>query len=159
MGETLDYMSSRVSLAAVMGGAGGFAIATYRGYHFPARTVGRTALSTAMAATACFGAERAAYAVLRRCCYDDDGGGGDADPFSLRFASHCAGGLLGGALLGALFIRKPLRGAAFFTPIMLVTAAAEQKFYEVRREKQLDFLKEHERQQQQPPDEHTSTTK
>ena len=116
MQETIDYMSARVAMSALVGATGGLTLATLRGHHFPTRTVGLTALSCAASAAACFGMERAANAVLS-----------SREQPVRRFASHAIGGLLGGSLLGFLFIRKPVRGALFFTPIMLAVAVVDAK--------------------------------
>jgi len=142
----MDYMSARVSLAAATGGISGLTLAHYRGYHFPARTVAHTAMSTAMAATACYGMERIAHHAATTALRLQDGRWSEN---SLRYASHAAGGLLGGALLGSLYIRKPIRGALFFTPIMLGTAALEHKLAALRQAKQLEFVQQQQQQQQQ----------
>ena len=116
MRETLDYMSARVGLSALIGATGGLTLATLRGHHLPMRTVGLTALSCAASAAPCFGFERVAHAALT-----------SQEQPARRYESHAMGGLLGGSLLGFLFIRKPIRGALFFTPIMLAVAFVDEK--------------------------------
>ena len=131
--EVLDYMSQRVTLSAIAGGTGGLTLAQLRGYHFPSRTAGYSAVSCAAVATACFGFERAANAtlILTNQWQDEN---------KLRYASHAAGGLFGGALLGTLYIRKPIRGALFFTPMMLGIALVDKKFTKYRQDKQIKIL-------------------
>ena len=155
MQETMDYMSARVSLAAAAGGIGGLTLAHYRGYHFPARTVFHTAMSTAMAATACYGMERIAHHAattalrLYGCGWSEN---------SLRYASHAAGGLLGGALLGALYIRKPIRGALFFTPLMLGAAVLDHKLAALRQAKQLEYGQQQQTAQSQREEEASTSS-
>jgi len=154
MQETLDFLSPRVALSALAGGTGGLTLASLRGYHFPARTAGLSAASCAAVATACFGVERVAHAALSNLAPAPIMG--DNRDW-MRYASHAAGGLLGGSLMGVLYIRKPIRGALFFTPIMLAAALFDKKFTnyrqgkheQIREQKEKDMQQQEQQQQQQ----------
>ena len=57
----------------------------------------------------------------------------------MKLYSHAIGGVLGGAYVGGLFTGKLVRGAAVFTPIMLLIAITEDKLLnEMRRNLLLD---------------------
>ena len=138
--ETFHYMRPRVALAALVGGTGGLTLAVLRGYHIPVRTTGLTALSCAASATACFGCERFVDMALTWNLSSSSLSSQPREGERLRrYASHAMGGMLGGSLLGLLFIRKPVRGALLFTPMMIVAAVVDDKMTALQRSKESEL--------------------
>lgn len=152
--EELDRIAGRVTLAGCFGALGGVGTALYRGSHL-GRTVALTSLSCALAGTACFTSERITYHSLERILVstttdkqpndqndtiDDkltlpshlawDGG---ITPLLL---SHMMGGFIGGSIIGALYKRRPVQGALFLTPIMILIGMGEQLLQDVRLEQE-----------------------
>jgi hypothetical protein len=138
MQQAVDHVSTRVSLAGVTGALAGSLTALYRGHHSLLRTAGLTSFSCAMAATACFGSERLAYTAARSYLLRPEESNIAKQKY-LSLATHAIGGLVGGAWVGALYIGRPLRGAFFFTPIMMVIATAEGQFAQMRHSKQMEL--------------------
>jgi len=60
-----------------------------------------------------------------------DGSKGDRS----LFASHVAGGVVGGSLSGGLFQARPFAGMLLFTPIMVTVAFAEIQFVQLKRDR------------------------
>lgn len=131
--EDFDRVSARVTLAGVMGALAGTVTAMYKG-HPMGRTAGLTAASCAMVGTACFATERIADISLRRGPLREELGRS-----GFLMVTHACGGLVGGGILGYLYIRNPIRGAVFFVPVMTVIGYADSLFQ--------DMLDEHKRLQ------------
>ena len=129
--EDVDYVAARTAVAALMGGISGASLAIFRG-HSVQMMASRMAGSWAMAATACIGAQRMANVAGRHIFAES---GIDEKSDAMIVGTHCAGGMFGGGLLGYLFIRKPIRGMVFLTPVMLMVSLAEIRYEE---RKQLD---------------------
>lgn len=129
--EDVDYVAARTAIAAIMGGISGASLAVFRG-HSVQMMAPRMAGSWAMAATACIGTQRLANMVGRHL-FVESGVAEKSD--AMIVGTHCAGGMFGGGLLGYLFIRKPIRGMVFLTPVMLMVSLAEIRYEEG---KQLD---------------------
>lgn len=123
--EDFDRVSARVTAVGALGALAGVGTAMYKG-HPILRTVGLTALSCAMAGSACFGTERLAAAALRGGPLEKELGRG---PFLI--VTHACGGMLGGSILGFLYIQKPLHGMIFFVPIMSCVGFAESLFQDM----------------------------
>jgi hypothetical protein len=128
--EQLDRVATRVSLAALMGTLAGVGTAMYKG-HPMARTVGLTAFSCAVTATACFGAERCVNTLIRKGFHQD---ATENNSWESVLGSHAAGGTLGGSILGTLYIGKPVHGIVFFVPFMLLVGTGEKLLYDVQEE-------------------------
>jgi hypothetical protein len=128
--EEFDRVSNRVTLVGGMGAIAGVAIGMYKGHPLP-RTSGLTAVSCALAGTACFGAERFVSLAGNRLLGLDRTLG----HWERTFFSHVVGGSIGGALLGALYMRRPIRGVVFFTPVMMVVALGEVLFEDLKNDK------------------------
>lgn len=126
MDKALDHISARVTLSGCMGGVMGALHGMFKGHHSLLRTAGLTGFSWALVATACFGTERLAHAALPRL----------VDRRLDLLGSHALAGVMGGSILGYLYLRKPIRGIVFFVPVMLVTALAEDEFLKLRERKQ-----------------------
>jgi hypothetical protein len=126
--EDFDRISVRVTLSGLMGGLAGVGTAMYRG-HPLARTVGLTALSCAMVGSACFTSERV-FALALRDSEKELG----RSPFLIM--THACGGVVGGSVLGYLYIRKPMHGVVFFMPLMTAIGFAESLFQDLVEEQQ-----------------------
>ena len=123
--QDLDRVSARVTAVGALGALAGVGTAMYKG-HLLGRTVGLTALSCAMVGTACFGAERLAAFSLRGGPLE-----GELGRSSFLMLTHACGGVVGGSLLGALYIGKPLHGIVFFVPTMTMVGFAEALFQDM----------------------------
>jgi hypothetical protein len=131
--EVIDHISSRVTLAGSLGAIGGVVNAMHKGHRIP-RTAGLTAFSCALSATVCVGTERL-FAL--------------APPVKeFPLVTHALSGLFGGALLGGLYLGRPLRGAFFFVPVMLLVGTGEQYLQDLRRERLEQQHREDQQQQQ-----------
>lgn len=130
MNDALDYVGSRMWFMAAIGGLAGTGLALLRG-HPVARTAGHTALSCALSTTAVSGSERLAYAALGHL---------DIERWDRKLTSHFMGGTLGGSVLGALYIGKPIRGLFFFAPLMTIVGFGELLWEDVRLERQREAL-------------------
>ena len=142
--EQAKYVSARMMLSSCIGAIGGVGVALYKGHRSIPRTAGMMAFSCAMSATACFGTERLAHLALAPLLEDNLETA--APPISTvtiaktpttlesMLVTHALGGFFGGALLGGLFIGRPLRGSVFFTPLMLLIAAGEHRLQLMRAE-------------------------
>ena len=53
--------------------------------------------------------------------------------------SHVAGGLLGGALMGAAYQQRPLNGIAAFVPLMMAIGAGESIFLDMVEAKRREY--------------------
>ena len=125
--EDLDRVTSRVSIAAVIGALAGTGTALLKGNPLR-RTIAFTAFSCALTGTACFSAERGASIVSRHLFHRHGNQWDDV------LACHSIGGAVGGAILGTLYIGKPLHGIVFFVPLMLLIGTGEKLFQDVREE-------------------------
>ena len=147
----MDHIAARVSLAATMGAAAGMGTAILKGHAAAARTTALTAFSCAMVGTACFTTERCAAVALQQLQQNRDDSNDTNKNVAFRSSSmtktinnswefvlttHAVGGVLGGALTGWLYLRRPLRGVAFLVPLMLLVGTGEKLLEDVRREKQ-----------------------
>ena len=121
--EELDRVGARVVLAGSFGSFAGVGTALYKGHPIP-RTAGLTALSCAMSAMACFGSERVISMAAGRFLGVDV----SRTNWESTIATHALGGATGGALLGALYLGRPTRGALFFVPIMTLVGLGESMF-------------------------------
>ena len=127
--EDVDYVAARTALAGILGGLSGASLAIIRGHSVP-MLMQRMAGSWAMAATACIGTQRITHAAARHLLA---GRGIDEKSDAMIVGTHCAGGVVGGGILGYLFIRKPLHGISYLTPIMLLVSLAEIRYEERKR--------------------------
>lgn len=125
--DDVDRVALRVTLSAILGSLGGIATAMYRGHPMP-RSVGLTALSCAMTATACFGAERCAASVSKNMFHHED------NHWDTVLMCHGFGGIVGGSILGSLYIGKPAHGIVFFVPVMLFIGTGEKLYADFRDE-------------------------
>ncbi len=113
--DHVDRVASRVSLCALLGLAGGIALATYKG--LPLRSTAlKVASSCAIVGTGLFASERIAHVVLKDEIDNER---------RLLLTSHAFSGLMGGGLNGYMYHKKPLRGMFFFLPIMMVVGTME----------------------------------
>lgn len=133
--ENIDRVASRVTIAAFLGTLAGVGTSMYRGTPMR-RTVGLTAFSCAMTGTVCFGAERCATIVAKNAFHREDN---DWDNVLL---CHWFGGLVGGSILGTLYIGKPTHGILFFTPLMMLVGTGEKLFEDAREERIQRILKQ-----------------
>ena len=136
--EEFDRVSMRVGTAGMFGAVAGVGTALYKGYPIP-RTAGLTYLSCAMVASACFTSERIAAIYMRGGPLEQELG-----VASFSMLTHACGGFVGGGIVGALYISKPLHGIVFFTPIMTVVGFADSLFQELLREQKQRILAERE---------------
>lgn len=150
--EVMDHLAARVTIAAAAAALAGSAHATFKNYPV-ARTSMSAALSSAMAAAACFGMERLSHAALSRSAGllgGDEGGGageGDGAPMISRaammtYGSHALGGFLGGGVVGFLFQNRALSGALLFTPIMLGVGKVELDLQDYRKRRMEELLED-----------------
>jgi hypothetical protein len=151
--EYVDHIANRVTCATLVGGLWGCLSAMHKG-HILSRSAGLTAFSCAMTATACFSCERIAdYAlntfVVERYNNNNNNNNNnntasetktDIMSSSLKqtIMTHAIGGCLGGGLTGALYIRKPLRGVVFVTPLMMLVGYVEYKIKYLGRNESID---------------------
>jgi hypothetical protein len=124
--ESLDYMGKRVVAATGLGGALGACLATYKG-HAISMVVPNMARTWALSATACTFTQQLALGVLSSVVPSSKN---DTPAILL---SHGVGGICGGSVLGYLYIRKPVRGIIFMTPIMLVIGMLELRLQELQK--------------------------
>jgi hypothetical protein len=142
--DDIDRIATRVTLAGCVGAVGGSALALFKGNVVP-RTAALTAMSCAMTATACFCSERLANQVANKLIISHDGTNPSErfpTPFEQIMASHAAGGILGGALTGTLYIGRPLRGIIFVTPLMILVGIAEFKFQNMRERRTMELMQQ-----------------
>jgi hypothetical protein len=92
-----------------------------------------------MVATACLGFQRLASLTARKIWQQQD----EKNSVPLLVASHAFGGIIGGGLSGYLYIRRPIRGMVFLTPVMLIVSLAEIKYQERRKLKPEEIPAEH----------------
>ena len=123
--EDFDYASRRVTLSGIFGALAGVGTAMYKG-HPLFRTTALTAASCAMAASACFGTERLAAFFMRGGPFEQDAGRA-----GFLMTTYSVGGALGGSILGAFYIGKPLHGFVFFAPIMTFIGFADSLFQDM----------------------------
>jgi hypothetical protein len=138
--EVIDHIAARVTLAAAFGAFAGVGAAMYKGHGSPPRTAALAAMSCALSATACFGSERVAAVAVARLLQTKRGTSGSELLFSnsweVALTTHAIGGVVGGSIVGFLYLGRPLRGVAFFAPFMLVVGTGEKLLNDVRRENQ-----------------------
>ena len=150
--EVMDHLAARVTIAAATAALAGSAHATFKNYPI-ARTSMSAALSSAMAAAACFGMERLSHAALSRSAGllggDEGGGAGEGDGAQmisraamLTYGSHALGGFLGGGVVGFLFQNRALSGALLFTPIMLGVGKVELDLQDYRKRRMEELLED-----------------
>lgn len=65
----------------------------------------------------------------------------------MTLGSHAIGGMIGGALLGVLYTRRPGQGVLFFTPLMVLIGTGEKLFEDMRNERIERMLQEQQQQQ------------
>ena len=127
--EDFDRVSARVTALGALGAMAGVGTAMYKG-HPMARTVGLTAASCAMVGSACFATERLVAVNMRGGPLEQELG-----QSSFLMLTHACGGVVGGGILGALYIGKPLHGVIFFVPVMTVVGFAESLFQDMVEER------------------------
>jgi hypothetical protein len=149
--EELDRIGARVTLMGVLGGICGAASAILKGHARISRAAGLSALSCAMSATAVLGAERIVDLCINNMYSNaassspliqeqDDVDGHDLlEQFRQQrqrtmLFTHAAGGAMGGALLGAIYTRRPFQGMAVFVPIMMLVGLGESMFQDMKDE-------------------------
>lgn len=149
--EVMDHLAARVTIAAAAAALAGSAHATFKNYPV-ARTSMSAAMSSAMAAAACFGMERLSHAALSGSAGlllgGGEGGGAeesDDAPLMSRgavmtYGSHALGGFLGGGVVGFLFQNRALSGALLFTPIMLGVGKVELDLQDYRERRMKELL-------------------
>jgi len=125
--EDVDYVAARTVIAALAGGISGASMATFRG-HNPITLASRMAGTWAMAATACIGSQRLFCAAAQYLIQPVD-----EKSDAMLVGTHTMGGIMGGGLLGYLYIRKPIRGMIFLTPVMLLVSLVEIRYEEQKR--------------------------
>lgn len=109
----LDHLAARMTASATTGLGCGAIYSTYRGLPI-AKTSLSAAVSCALVSTACFGAERIAYAIIHQITGKDS----KSSP-NLLYSSHALGGICGGGIVGFLYQGNPFRGIFLLTPMML----------------------------------------
>lgn len=136
--EDFDRAGARVTVAGFLGSLAGVGTALYKG-HPMGRTVGMTALSCAMVASACFTGERLMATIMRNYTPEVEQ---EMSRGSFLMLTHASGGgVLGGSILGYLYIGKPLHGIIFFTPLMVGFGAADALFQDmVDEQRKLDTI-------------------
>jgi hypothetical protein len=145
--DSITAMSHRVTVSGLLGGIAGTALAVYRGHHQKSRTALLTGFSWALVATTLFGTERILKYGIRNAVVrfqttttDEKTTIDDAAlPRQYDYLSYGLSGILGGMFLGGAYIQRPLRGAAFFTPIMILLAMAEHQWEDHRRQRQMEY--------------------
>jgi hypothetical protein len=124
-----DYVAARVAVATGVGGLAGASVGIYRGHNVP-RVTQTMAMNFAMTATACIGSQRLALAAGRTLIPLKKG---ETPSSKMILASHGIGGIVGGGILGALYIGKPVRGMVLLVPTMLFVGLLELRFQEHKR--------------------------
>jgi hypothetical protein len=152
--ETIDHISARVSIAACIGALSGSATGMLKGHHIP-RTAILSAMSCAGVATACLIFERVANISIETFNPIPSVSGNNDDDHSIEttitniipkrhvsfdriFASHACGGILGGAFTGLIYIRRPIAGILFMTPIMSAIGYIEYRYQALLHRQMLD---------------------
>ena len=117
--DEVDHVSSRVGLCSAIGLVSGAAYSAFRGLPRRATSI-KVCISWTLVGTALFTTERIGH-VLFQGPITGGGGGGTSNSTNRRLVltSHAFSGISGGAILGYLFQRQPVRGMVVFTPIML----------------------------------------
>ena len=152
---TLDHLAARVTVSALTGLGCGAAYATYKGFPIP-KTSMSAALSCALVSTACFSMERLAFGAITRMTPFFDGDNNDDDnsvpsapklastattSSKVIYASHAAGGALGGGIAGYLFQGNPFAGAFLLTPLMLCAGKMELSLEEYKAKRLRGLIK------------------
>jgi len=156
--EQVDYVSARVKIFTGFGALGGVGTALFKG-HPMGRTVLLTAVSCALTSTALFTGERIATAAWRmqsapNATAQPDHNSRQPPPsqavpdWEEILTTHAMGGVLGGSMLGYLYIRRPLHGALFFVPLMLLVGTGEKLFQDLRQERIQEYHKLKQRHEQ-----------
>lgn len=138
--EEIDRVAARVTYAGCLGALGGCLSAIYKG-HVIHRTAALTALSCTMVATACFSSERIANFVAAKILVNNNEEK-HIPSFSQIMATHAIGGIVGGAYTSMIYIRRPLQGVLFLTPIMLIVGVTEFTLQEMSERRRLELLNE-----------------
>jgi len=146
--ETVDHVASRTTIAAFSGLFIGASLGVYRGSPIP-RACFSTAGSCALAGTACFASERIIHALLLGTVgsdnndsssnLTDNNNSSSTGNNNLRMVSHVFGGMIGGAVNGSLFQKRPIAGMGLFVPIMVMVALGEDKLNDARRSR-IEYL-------------------
>jgi len=131
--DQVDHLSNRMLISALSGAFLGGSHAIFRGNPAPRASI-QVSVSFALAATACFGIERGSYILLKKI----DNSVKDENAL---YASHAAGGVLGGGLLGGIYQRRVFGGALLFTPIMMGAAYGEIQFRNWKHEKIKELMR------------------
>mmetsp|Transcript_22090 Transcript_22090/g.25552 ORF Transcript_22090/g.25552 Transcript_22090/m.25552 type:complete len:146 (-) Transcript_22090:69-506(-) len=137
--DQIDHISNRLTVSTITGLVAGSSIATYKALPLP-RTSLSVAATFALASTACLIPERIFYEmsfnVIEKRCDEIEK---DHDYFSMEkrriFASHIAGGVIGGGICGGLYQKRPMGGIALFIPIMIGVAFAENYVSDLRKQR------------------------
>ncbi|KAL7559087.1 hypothetical protein ACA910_017502 [Epithemia clementina (nom. ined.)] len=101
--------------------------------HYLGRSTVLTAASCAMTGTICFGIERLAFVAIQASPIEATR---DIPRLYVLLATHTIGGTLGGALLGAVYNRRPINGMFALMPLMFLIGYGESKFQDLVDEKQ-----------------------
>ena len=102
-----------------------------------------------LAGTACFASERIIHALLLGTVGSDNtdsssdltdkNDNSTTGNNTLRMVSHVFGGMIGGAVNGSLFQKRPIAGMGLFVPIMVMVALGEDKLNDARRSR-IEYL-------------------
>lgn len=144
--EHVDYIAARVTCAATLGALWGCLSAMYKG-HIISRAVGLSAFSCAMTATACVSCERIANYIIvnNNNVYFLESSDNElkmtkevTPSLTQTISTHAIGGFIGGGITGSLYMKRPIRGLVFMTPIMMMVGYVEYKLKEMRLNEPID---------------------
>ena len=142
--EVTDHIANRVVFSTMLGASFGMASATLKGQHNIMKSTFHAGVSSALAMTACFAAERMGYYLVGGKVSTNNNG--DSKEIEIyremihasnmgNVKSHLLGGILGGAFVSQLYLHRPIPGILFFPPIMLGAYALDYKIDEYRRQR------------------------
>ena len=139
MDETLDHLSKRIVLAGSVGSIVGVLQGMHKGHARLPRTAALTMLSCALTATACCGSER----FFHKTMIEPSMG----STRNALLVSHAAGGVVAGAWLGGLYLKRPLRGVVFFAPMMVLLGYGEWQLQAVRKHVENEMKEKQEKEE------------